>query len=747
MTELSEKEREEIVEAIRQGRALPARYQASLFGDATEAEVIWPGKSNDIERVTLPFQSIEHIDEPRSETVAQPTLFSMDSLTGRQVGGWTNKLIWGDNKLILSSLANGPLRKQIDEAGGLKMVYIDPPFDVGADFSVEVDIGDDSVTKQPSVIEEFAYRDTWGQGRDSYAAMIYERLLLIKNLMADNSAVWIHCDHRVVALIRMIGDEIFGKDSFQNMVTWRRQVVRGMKVYAKYMPFSADYLLLFTIGKNPVWNPVDKVKYITIAEADKKYMKDAKGYFRTSDPGTSSNESLIQLHSEGRIYVTNGGEVVIKDGVISATKGNLQIIYRREIVGSRVEERTVIDNIWDDIPGLGVVSGESVNYPTQKPTGLLKRIIESTTNPGDLIADFFCGSGTTMVVAEELERKWIGADLGRFAIHTARKRLIAQQRHRREAGATYRAFEVLNLGSYERQYFSGVDLSLPEAERQAESLQRQEQFISMVLQAYGAQRSEQLPGFHGVKEKACVLVGPIDAPVTQTDVRNAIASALKQNATRIDILGFEFEMGIKPAMADEAKEQGLVLTLRYIPNDVFDRRAIAKGDVRFFDVGYVEFKPSQDKNGQVSVSLTDFGVFYVQDDADSAAAGLKSGAKRIVIDGGQVVRVSKDNNGLIKKETLTKSWTDWIDYWAVDFDYESQREVVTIQEGDGTKSVWTGRYLFENQWQDFRTKDNRSITTTSAPHSYAVPGEYKIAVKVVDVFGNDTTKVVKFTVK
>jgi SAM-dependent methyltransferase len=400
-----------------------------------------------------------------------------------------------------------------------------------------------------------------------------------------------------------------------------------------------------------------------------------------------------------------------------------------------------------DIPSINNMAEERLAYPTQKPEALLERVVNSTTRPGDLVADFFCGSGTTLAVAERLGRRWIGTDLGRFAIHTTRKRLIGVQRKLAEDDKPYRAFEILNLGSYERQYFAGVDMSLSEEQRQADSTQRQEQFLTLVLQAYGATRSEQLPGFHGVKDSACVFVGPLDAPVTQSDVRKAITSAKKQGITRLDILGFEFEMGIKPAMADEAQEDGLTLTLRYIPNDVFDKRAIAKGQVKFFDVGYLEVKPRQDKKGPVTVELTDFGVFYVQEDADAAAAGLKNGGSRVVVDGGQVVRVSKNKKGAIEKETLTKSWADWIDYWAVDFDFESQKEIIATEEEGNVREVWTGRYVFENQWQDFRTRSERKLKTASAPHTYDTPGEYKIAVKVVDVFGNDTTKVVKFKVK
>jgi hypothetical protein len=216
--------------------------------------------------------------------------------------------------------------------------------------------------------------------------------------------------------------------------------------------------------------------------------------------------------------------------------------------------------------------------------------------------------------------------------------------------------------------------------------------------------------------------------------------------SRVDILGFEFEMGISPAMSDSAKEQGLTLTLRYIPNEVFDKRAIAKGQVKFYEAGYVEAK-CEVKNRTLMVSLTDFGVFYRQNDADETAAELRNGQEKIVVDQGQVVRVAKDKKGVITKENLTSNWQDWIDYWAVDFDFMSQPEIVTvIQDGKEVKKR-TGKFIFENEWQSFRTKNDRSLELTSSPFSYADPGNYSVAVKVIDIFGNDTTRVFKIKVK
>ncbi|HEY1649379.1 MAG TPA: hypothetical protein VGF96_15460 [Terracidiphilus sp.] len=170
---LSDTEKQELKSLIDNGQPLPERYRWLLFQEPRETELVWPGKTHEVTSVVLPFQSIEQIDEPRTETSGHVGgLFDLDLNTGRQSSGWSNKLIWGDNKLILSSLANGPLRRQIEEAGGLKLVYIDPPFDVGADFSFDVEIGDETLTKDASPIEELAYRDTWGRGLDSYIAML-----------------------------------------------------------------------------------------------------------------------------------------------------------------------------------------------------------------------------------------------------------------------------------------------------------------------------------------------------------------------------------------------------------------------------------------------------------------------------------------------------------------------------------------------------------------------------------------------
>src|ERR1700722_5218558 len=212
MPRLSDTEKQEVIRFLEAGKPLPDKYRFLLFDDKREVELVWNGKTNEVCNVVLPFQVIEQVDEPRTEAVKEtPSLFNMDE-RGRQLSGWTNKLIWGDNKLILSSLKNGPLREEIDKQGGIKLIYIAPPFDVGADFSMDIEIGDDTFTKKPNILEEIAYRDTWGKGTDSFISMIYERLALMRDLLSDDGSIYVHCDWRVNAFIRLAMDEIFGQD-------------------------------------------------------------------------------------------------------------------------------------------------------------------------------------------------------------------------------------------------------------------------------------------------------------------------------------------------------------------------------------------------------------------------------------------------------------------------------------------------------------------------------------------------------
>src|SRR3989339_520674 len=508
MPRLTEQEQQEIIRFIEADRALPEKYRFLLFEDKREVELVWNGKTSEVCNIVLPFQVIEQVDEPRAEkpeeTALQWDLFSLDG-RGRQLKGWTNKLIWGDNKLILSSLKNGPLREEIEKQGGLKLIYIDPPFDVGADFSMDIEIGGDTFTKKPNILEEIAYRDTWGKGADSFIAMIYERLVLMRDLLAEGGSIYVHCDWRVNAYIRLIMDEVFGSQQFQNHIVWKRTPFAGSsKARAAKYPTNHDSLFYYSKSEKFFFEQQFTPHIEEYLERFKNPDEDPNGPWQSVSLKTYSQETFDRLKSEGKLIAPQ------REGAGWRYKW-----YIHETKGKQVED------IWVDINLTNPMAKERVDYPTQKPEALLERIINASSNEGDLVADFFCGSGTTAAVAEKLGRKWIVSDLGKFAIHTTRKRLIGVQRQLKAEGKDYRAFEVLNLGKYERQHYIGVNPNLREAEQQKQLAEKEAAFVDLILRAYRAEKTEGFTTFHGKKAGRLVAVGPVNLPVTRLFVERS----------------------------------------------------------------------------------------------------------------------------------------------------------------------------------------------------------------------------------
>ena len=388
---------------------------------------------------------------------------------------------------------------------------------------------------------------------------------------------------------------------------------------------------------------------------------------------------------------------------------------------------------------------ERVDYPTQKPEALLERIIKASSNEGDLVADFFCGSGTTAAVAEKLGRKWIATDLGKFALHTTRKRMIGVQRQLKAEGQDYRAFTIFNLGKYERAHLMGVNPNLRAEQQEQQQLEREADFIELILRAYCAEAVSGFASFQGKRNGRLVAVGPVNLPVTRLFVEEIILECRKQRLTKVDILGFEFEMGLFPNALDEARGKGIDMVPKYIPAEVFDKRAVAKNQVVFHDIAFISVK-AWVKAGRVSVQLCDFSVSYSQDADKAVEANLKKGSK-VVVERGQIVKLITDGNGKTTRELLTQDWSDWVDYWSVDFNFESKREIIRVHNPDSgeLEEQWSGDYVFENEWQSFRTKKDRSLELTSIARK-CQPGPRKIAVKVVDIFGNDTMKIVEVNV-
>ncbi|NOX33840.1 MAG: site-specific DNA-methyltransferase [Deltaproteobacteria bacterium] len=750
---LNDNEIRDINRHLEAGKPLPEKYRFLLFEDKKEVELVWNGKTGDVCTIVLPFQVIEQVDEPRAEENRALQMDIFDQQTGRQITGWNNKLIWGDNKLILSSLKNGPLREEVEAQGGIKLIYIDPPFDVGADFSMDIEIGGETLTKKPNVLEEIAYRDTWGKRADSFISMIYERLVLMRDLLAEDGSIYVHCDWRVNSYIRLVLDEVFGKEFWLSEIIWKRSTSKNdAKQGAKFFGRIHDTIHHYSKNKNFIFNTVYEPysdeyinsTYSKVDETGKRFkstdLSAAKGGGDTSFlwKGCSppkgrywaySYANFEKFDSRNLIYYSDSGKPYLKQ-------------YLDEMPGVSATD------LWDSFPGVTIKS-ERVDYPTQKPEALLERIIKASSNKDDIVADFFCGSGTTAAVAEKLNRKWICSDLGKFAIHTTRKRMIGVQRGLKADNKSWRAFEILNLGKYERQHYIGINPDLREEEKQQQLREREKAFLELILHAYRAETVSQFNCFQGKKAGRLVAVGPVNLPVTRLFVEEIILECCQKHITKVDILGFEFEMGLFPNIQEEAKSKGIDLAMKYIPRDVFDKRAIEKNQVVFHDVSFIEVKPlfgKGKKKHHIAIELTDFSVFYSQDSVD-ADTSMKKKKSKVIVDKGQVVKISKDKDGVVKREVLTQKWTDWIDYWSVDFDFESKREILRVKnpESGETEEVWSGDYVFENEWQSFRTKKDRTLELKSA-FMECRPGRRKIAVKVVDIFGNDTMKIIEVTV-
>ena len=621
--------------------------------ELNKTELVWPGKYNDdgtlreIPRVSLPFQIIETVNESRATRDAkkdpqQRSLF--DAYAGTEGDtfekGWKNKLIWGDNLLVMNSLLE-------NFAGKIDLIYIDPPFATGTDFSFEAPIGEagETVLKEQSIIEEKAYRDTWGRGTASYVKMLADRLQMLRQLLTRNGTIYVHCDWHVNHLIRGILDEVFGSDRFVNEIAWH---YFGFKrKTARNFPRKHDTLLVYSNSEDYIWNVQYKPHR---PEYVKRFKKD----------------------KDGRLY---------RDDV-NPTGGGSRTIYLDEVPGD------IVDSVWDDIPPVNPMSSERCAFPTQKPEGLLERIIKASSNEESLVADFFCGSGTTLSVAERLGRRWIGCDLGRWAIHVTRKRLLGIE--------DCKPFEVLNLGKYERQYWQGVTFGGAVEDGLTEHALYE--YLAFVLRLYKAQPVVGMSYIHGKKGQALVYVGRIDSPVTIDEINDAIDECVRVKQEELHILGWEWEMGLSgpnngvrrgSPMHEIARISGVKLILLQIPREIMEQQSSSAEDVQFFELAYLEAAVSQPKKQTAQVALTDFVIPH----ADLLPDDIHS---------------------------KVTQWSDYIDYWAVDWNFQND--------------------TFMHGWVAYRTRKERKLTLVSDIHQYDKPGRYRVLLKVIDVFGNDTSQ-------
>ena len=592
--------------------------------DITRTELVWPGKYNEdgtlqeVPRVSLPFQVIETVNESHAtrELKKDSTMPLFDVYTGSEGDtfeeGWKNKLIWGDNLLVMGSL----LEKF---AGKIDLVYIDPPFATGADFSFSAPIGEakDTVFKEQSVIEEKIYRDTWGSGLASYLTTMVARIGLMRDLLSSSGSLLVHVDYRVSHYLKIALDTVFGNGRMINEIIWHYRSGGGGK---GNFGRKHDTLLFFS-------------------KSEDYYFDDTVPQSRVPHDAVIPKKWADKFDDRGKLR----------------------------------------PDVWD-ISRPPNHSAEWVGFPTQKPLALLDVPVAVLSPQGGLVADFFCGSGTTLVAAERLGRRWIGCDLGRWGIHVTRKRLLGTE--------NCKPFEVLNLGKYERQYWQGVTFGSKDTKPVTEHALYE--YLSFILKLYGAQPLSGLTHLHGKRNHTMVHIGSVDAPVTIDEIDAAVDECRTLRQKELHVLGWEWEMGLYDLIVDAAKAKGVKLLLLQIPREVMEQQAADKGDVRFFELAYLEAAVERgEEKLTAQIMLKDFVI---------------------------------PNPELIPDEVRNKitKWSDYIDYWAVDWDFRND----TFMQG----------------WVAYRTRKERKLPLATDRHTYERAASYRVLVKVVDIFGNDTSQ-------
>lgn len=619
----------------------------------------WDGKRSDVRGLALPLQVVEEIG------VARANIGTFDELPSSD-DGWRNRLVWGDNAHVLASLAD-------ELAGQVDLIYIDPPFDSRQDYKVRIAVGDasadESLAKIQSVIEDKAYRDTWGAGVESYLQMLYTRLILLRELLSDRGSIFLHLAPNVSHLARVLMDEIFGTENFRAEIIWKRTTAHSD---TKDFGTVHDSILCFSKTQDHIWNPQFRpydesyiASHYTQVEPDGRRYRlsdmsspnprpnltyEWKGHSPPAYGWRYSKERMAELDARGRILYPT-----------SKTQRPFLKRYLDDMPGMP------IGDVWEDVFAINPQAKERLGYDTQKPEALLKRVIESSSDPGSIVLDCFVGSGTTAAVAEQLGRRWVAVDIGRFAIHTTRKRLLATQ--------AVKPFVVANLGQYERQWW-----------QQETTGAEVEAYLDFIVELYRAKPVRGFAHVHGTSGSTAVHIGAVDAPVTFDEVSLAIADTAAGGFTGLDVLGWEWEMGLHEMVQDEARERSLTLRLRRIPREVMDERAILSGEVAFHELAHLKAGASVDKR-LVTVTIEDF----VLSSPELVPEAVRGKVKR---------------------------WTDYIDYWAVDFAHDGG--------------------VFMNTFQAFRTRAEPGLSL-NAQHPYDTKGTYTVVVKVVDIFGADTT--------
>lgn len=636
-------------------------------------ELIWEGKYKDGKkvapvRIALPFQTIETVNE--SSQQRQRTLdFFASEANAAYNKEWRNRLIWGDKKYVLPSLLP-------EFAGKVNLIYIDPPFFTGTDqkISISVPDSDEFLVKEPSIIEEAAYRNVWRDGSSSFCKWIYDTLLILRELLANDGAIFIRFDQYWSHYVKIIADEIFGKENFQNDIALKRIYKNFTNQGKKSIQLATDSLLLYFKSDKTVFNDIE----VTLEE-------ERQGYWRRIDDSSGVRnppERIIfgkTYHPPAGKHFKFGQQKI--DEMAANNKIRINDRGRPEYWVEATDKKPLTSN-WTDISGYSFTTG----YPTENSEDVLNRVIKACSVEGNIVLDCFCGSGTTAAVAEKLNRKWITCDIGRFSIHTARKRLLSIP--------NVKPFTVQNLGKYERQQWMKSEFESIE-----NRLSIEKNYKHFINELYYAKSLEGYTWIHGAKAGRMIHVGSVDAPVTVDDIKATIIEFWKlvgkeklTTTNGIDFLGWDFAFDVNETAAQFAASNKVDVKFKKIPREVLEKKAVEQGDIKFYELASLKLKTKIEKK-KLSITLDNF-IIPSDDIPDEVRKGITN-------------------------------WSQWIDYWAVDWNYRDD--------------------TFHNEWQSYRTKQNPKIELT-AINLYEAKGKFTALVKVIDILGNDTTKAIQIEI-
>ena len=585
-------------------------------------------------------------------------------------GSWMNRLVYGDNLLTMQALLAGDPQTGLPSLRGkVDLIYIDPPFDSKADYRTKVVLPGIDIQQKPTVVEQFAYADTWEEGTISYLKMIYKRLILMKELLSDKGTVYVHIDWHIDSYVKIMLDDIFGKDNFRDQIIW--YYPGGIKAVPHYFPRKHDCIYCYSKTNNYVFNNQRKgIEDNSLYSRWIKYSEDGETITYKNFPRTDKVKFDMYVK---RFISQNKREPKDED-----------VIYRFE--------GALVDDVWDDCPAVFRLLNEKTGYSTQKPASLLERIIKASSNEGDLVCDFFGGSGTTAAVAEKLGRRWITCDIGKPASLVMRKRFIDQE---------VNPFLYQSIGDYQKEAFHNN-----------KKLRRVGDLSQVVLGLFGAlpfspeQVSDRNFGY--VKgTRNLVMVDSPNRLTTAATVRRAVeakASLLGGDWDKVIVLGWNFAFDISQAIEKYKNSNVEVLV---IPPDLLDKlskkgfkKLIADKTVRFSSLQYLVVNP-------VEVTVNGNG----EDELDISLSNY------VLLSPDNIPLDDKDKENLQK--VMEQDPLSLIEYWSIDPDYD----------GD----------TFRSTWQDYRENvDNDSdplhcvySTRIAMPHK----DERKVCVKAVDVFG------------